>query len=283
MQITHVHSQQNALKQLQQIDTMDWTWLLILARRVANVLVPALFGVLGRVGGLRALIPCARRANPALHAATFFFPRHASGDAAALTMDDAPGSPAAMHELLDALATRGQRATFFVMGAFVTPEREDVVARMVRDGHELGNHMLLDHACGAYSPFEFEAALLATQAIIDRFQPRSRSAIKWFRPPCGRLAAWQLRILRAHNFRVAMADVYPLDVALGPSRTDWIAQHVLAAAQPGSIIVLHSPDVAHKQRAHLLEPACAIARASPLRLVTLSELAALAEPVAARP
>src|SRR5262245_36427450 len=55
----------------------------------------------------------------------------------ALTFDDGPGpsTPA----LLDVLAARGIRATFFLLGVNVERSRE-VVIRLLREGHTAGNH-----------------------------------------------------------------------------------------------------------------------------------------------
>ncbi|PRY01615.1 polysaccharide deacetylase family protein [Allonocardiopsis opalescens] len=56
---------------------------------------------------------------------------------AALTFDDGPGegTPA----VLDALAERQARGTFFVMGQ-LAPEYPELLRRMVAEGHQIGNH-----------------------------------------------------------------------------------------------------------------------------------------------
>jgi len=73
-------------------------------------------------------------------------PAPATGDGAvdcavvacvALTFDDGPGPYTA--RLLDELATAGVQATFFVVGRNVAT-RPELVARMVAEGHEVGNH-----------------------------------------------------------------------------------------------------------------------------------------------
>ena len=55
----------------------------------------------------------------------------------ALTFDDGPGP--ATPALLDVLAARGVRATFFLLGTNVERSRE-VVVRLLREGHIAGNH-----------------------------------------------------------------------------------------------------------------------------------------------
>ena len=56
----------------------------------------------------------------------------------ALTFDDGPRRSTTT-ELLDGLAQRGVKATFFLIGAQVEANR-DVVRRMDREGHQIGIH-----------------------------------------------------------------------------------------------------------------------------------------------
>ena len=64
----------------------------------------------------------------------------------ALTFDDGPSrwTPA----VLDLLAEQDARATFFVVGRYVQ-ERPELVERMTREGHEVGNHTF-DHIDAAH-------------------------------------------------------------------------------------------------------------------------------------
>lgn len=55
----------------------------------------------------------------------------------ALSFDDGPGPATPL--LLDLLAARGAKATFFLLGRNLERARE-VAVRMARDGHVLGNH-----------------------------------------------------------------------------------------------------------------------------------------------
>ena len=57
---------------------------------------------------------------------------------AALTFDDGP-HPVWTPLLLDGLKERGVKATFFLMGENI-PGNEEIVERMVREGHLVGNH-----------------------------------------------------------------------------------------------------------------------------------------------
>ena len=60
------------------------------------------------------------------------------GKRIALTFDDGP-HPYYTEQLLDGLAARGVKATFFLLGCNLEG-REDIVRRMAKEGHLLGNH-----------------------------------------------------------------------------------------------------------------------------------------------
>ena len=56
----------------------------------------------------------------------------------ALTFDDGP-HPRYTEELLDGLAERDVKATFFLLGQNIEG-REEIIERMAREGHLIGNH-----------------------------------------------------------------------------------------------------------------------------------------------
>jgi peptidoglycan/xylan/chitin deacetylase (PgdA/CDA1 family) len=96
----------------------------------------------------------------------------------------------------------------------------------------------------------------------QELQPRAPGAWRWFRPPSGALAAWQVPILHRHRFRIALGDVYPLDVSLSaaPATMAWAVRWVLSHSQPGSIVILHCPDAGARGRAHLIHLVTGVAR-----------------------
>lgn len=62
----------------------------------------------------------------------------AHGSYVALTFDDGPW-PGTTNALLDGLAQRGVRATFFLVGEQVA-DRAETVRRMADEGHQIGLH-----------------------------------------------------------------------------------------------------------------------------------------------
>jgi chitin deacetylase len=81
----------------------------------------------------------------------------------ALTFDDGPGPSTAA--LLDVLATRGVRATFFLLGRNV--ERwPSIAARVAREGHALGNHTHSHARPDAITPEALRAEIVRTDALL---------------------------------------------------------------------------------------------------------------------
>jgi peptidoglycan/xylan/chitin deacetylase (PgdA/CDA1 family) len=148
----------------------------------------------------------------------------------ALTIDDGP-DPATTPAILDLLEQHGVRATFFVIGGRVEGN-EALIERMVRDGHEIANHMMAERASIRLEPAEFERELVETHRVLSRF-----ANVKRFRPGSGWWNDRMLETLERHDYRLALASVYPFDPQIPSS---WFASRfVLWAAKPGSVIALH--------------------------------------------
>ncbi len=148
----------------------------------------------------------------------------------ALTFDDGP-SPEHTPPVLDALAARGARATFFVLGAHVEAHPE--LARRVAAAHEIGCHSYdhrreVVHSLGAFrEDVDRCRRLLARELAVS---PR------WYRFPWG------------DPGRVAPRDVLALEgmrcVGWSASADEGRAPEAMAVAlaralEPGAILLLH--------------------------------------------
>jgi peptidoglycan-N-acetylglucosamine deacetylase len=193
--------------------------------------------------------------------------------ALALTFDDGPSrwTPA----VLDLLAGQGARATFFVVGRHVD-ERPELVARMVREGHEVGNHTF-DHVDGAHEPDD----------AVVREQIRSASAAiraagaepRLLRPPYGKDSCRLARLAREAGLeRAVLWSVEAWDWADPPP--DEIVARILRGVAPGAIVLLHDgapPDERGRDRAGTVAALGEILttlRRDGYELVTVSELLA---------
>jgi peptidoglycan/xylan/chitin deacetylase (PgdA/CDA1 family) len=82
----------------------------------------------------------------------------------ALTLDDGP-DPQTTPRILEVLRENQARATFFLISDQVLG-CEDLVQTMVKEGHELGNHMTADQPSIRLSPEAFAEDLLVDAARL---------------------------------------------------------------------------------------------------------------------
>lgn len=181
----------------------------------------------------------------------------------ALTIDDGP-DPRTTPEILRLLALHDARATFFLIGERI-PGSENVVARMVSDGHELGNHLTRDEPSIRLSRDQFEKTLLETDSILSRFAP-----VRWVRPGSGWYNQAMLSTMAEHGYRCALGSVYPFDAQIPSER--FAARYILRRARPGAIIVLHDGGKRGVQTAAVLRTILPELKRRGLRPVTLTEL-----------
>jgi peptidoglycan/xylan/chitin deacetylase (PgdA/CDA1 family) len=150
----------------------------------------------------------------------------------ALTFDDGPSRWTA--SVLDTLGKHGARATFFLLGRHV-PRRGDVLRRAVREGHELGNHLLTHRSAEHLEDREVRQELIETG---NRVRAAAGVGPRLVRPPYG-----------ADCERVARIAA---EIELGPtiywtfSTKDWrakkpepIVERILGDVTPGAVVVLH--------------------------------------------
>jgi peptidoglycan/xylan/chitin deacetylase (PgdA/CDA1 family) len=187
-----------------------------------------------------------------------------AGPLVALTFDDSPHATSTPR-ILDVLAAHDARATFFIIGEHVAGN-EEIVRRLIAEGHELGNHMLSDAPSARLSAAEFERQLLGMHEMLAGFGPA-----RWFRPGHTWFNRRMLDQLQRHGYRCAMASAYALEFL--PISAPYAAQHILLNVGPGSVIILH--DAADQERTvAVLERILPALRRRGYRVVTLSELAA---------
>jgi hypothetical protein len=95
-----------------------------------------------------------------------------------LTFDDGP-DPVFTPQVLDVLKKYHVPAIFFVVGKNAAAH-PDLLARMIREGHEIGNHSFSHPDLFTLSSLHQELELTLTQRIIQAATGRSTS---FFRPP----------------------------------------------------------------------------------------------------
>jgi peptidoglycan/xylan/chitin deacetylase (PgdA/CDA1 family) len=162
-------------------------------------------------------------------------PREADGRFA-LTFDDGP-DPRHTPQISSYLASRGHRATFFVLGRAAT-NHPDVVAQLVADGHEVANHGD-DHRLLAFtSPTGVRAQLDAAEEAVLRATRQPPAPL--FRAPHGVRSPWLATTLRRRGYRLCGWHGRILDTSLPGPET--IVGRVAATLEPGAVILLHDGD-----------------------------------------
>jgi peptidoglycan/xylan/chitin deacetylase (PgdA/CDA1 family) len=187
--------------------------------------------------------------------------------AVALTLDDGP-DPAVTPAVLDLLAAHGCRATFFVHGSRAR-RHPAIVARIVEEGHELGNHQWEDRPCRRLPLAAFVDDLRRTHEVLSEHAP-----VDLMRPGSGLIRADQREALPALAYRCVLGSVYPLDAHLPQGR----ALGALAArcAGPGDVLILHEGPRRRTGVVAMLDAALGRLRARGLEATTLAELFRLA-------
>lgn len=176
----------------------------------------------------------------------------------ALTFDDGPDR-AITPQVLDILQRQQVPATFFLVGREV-PGREDIVRRMYREGHEIGNHSYNHADFTKLTPSQMRVEVQATQQVIaSAGVPTPRI----FRPPYGAVDP----IVRA----VVTLPMIRWDI----DTDDWstkdtakVTEHLMHQAHAGGIILMHDR---YQASVDALEPAIQSLKQT-YQFVTVSQL-----------
>ena len=150
----------------------------------------------------------------------------------ALTYDDGPNETHTP-QLLDLLAQHGAKATFFLIGRYVA-QRPDLVRRIRKDGHAIGNHTYSHPLLIFTSPAQLARELDdADRAIADAAGPHDGL----FRPPFGGRRPGTFAAVRARGMTPVMWTVTCFD--WNAHSPDPIEQRAVSGIRGGDIILLH--------------------------------------------
>ncbi|NKI22495.1 polysaccharide deacetylase family protein [Paenibacillus dendritiformis] len=151
----------------------------------------------------------------------------------ALTFDDVPDNRITPL-VLDILREHNIRATFFLVGSRAKAH-PDLVRRIVREGHIIGNHSYSHPLMTKLSLPAFEQQVKDAERVIEEiigYKPR------FYRPPFGEINEEQLKWAGDHGYLVVNWDV---------DSNDWrglnareVYNNVINAVRPGSIVLQHA-------------------------------------------
>jgi peptidoglycan/xylan/chitin deacetylase (PgdA/CDA1 family) len=199
---------------------------------------------------------------------------HVDGPFIALTFDDGPNATLTP-KLLDLLAARHLKATFFVVGQNAA-DHPDILKRAVREGHEIANHSWSHPNLGKMSD---DAVRRELQKTDDAIAAAIGKRPTLMRPPYGSITAHQKKwIHEEFGYRIIIWDVDPLDWKRpGPSV---VTARILKETKAGSIVLahdIHPPTIEAMPRTfdQLIEKG--------FKSVTVTELLGMATPIPPKP
>jgi peptidoglycan/xylan/chitin deacetylase (PgdA/CDA1 family) len=199
---------------------------------------------------------------------------HVDGPYIALTFDDGP-SAKLTPKLLDLLATRHIKVTFFLIGENVA-EHPEIVAREAREGHELANHSWSHPNFGKMSDENVRSQIRRTDDAI-----RSAAGVTptLLRPPYGSVTTRQKKwINEEFGYKIALWDVDPLDWRRpGPNV---VCNRIVKNTRAGSIVLVH--DI-HPGSIEAIPCVLSQLEAKGYKFVTVSELLAMKTPIPPKP
>jgi len=199
---------------------------------------------------------------------------HVDGPYIAMTFDDGPHKTLTP-KLLDLLAQRHIKVTFFVLGECVA-ENEDVLRRAAREGHEIANHSWSHPQLNRMADDAVRSQLRRTDDLIKSVTGKRPTL---FRPPYGALNPRQQRWIHDEfGYSIILWDVDPLDwKEPGPAV---VTRRILAETRAGSIVLSH--DI-HHGTIDAMPAALDQLADKGFKFVTVSELIGLATPVPPKP
>ena len=153
----------------------------------------------------------------------------------ALTFDDGP-KPDLTPPLLDKLKELGIPATFFVVG-MMAERSPDLLKRMLKEGHEIGNHTYT-HPNLTYIPaIAVQRELCRTSALIRQITGKSP---RFYRPPGGNFNGAVAECAEALGMGGGYwtIDVYKFERP--PMTAKDILNYALPKIVPGSVLLMHN-------------------------------------------
>ena len=195
---------------------------------------------------------------------------HVDGPYVAMTFDDGPHATLTP-KLLDLLAARHMKVTFFVLGECVE-QNPDVLRRAAHEGHEIATHSWSHPNFAKLSDDAARSQLQRTDDII-----RTTIGVRptLFRPPYGSMTAHQKHwIPEQFGYRLVLWNVDPFDWKRpGPAV---VRSRILKETRPGSIILSH--DI-HAPTIEAMPSTFDELLAKGFKFVTVSELLGMATPI----
>lgn len=202
------------------------------------------------------------------YADSFIFRGESGKKQIALTFDDAPDTHYTPI-VLDILKKHNVKATFFAIGN-LAEKHPEMVRRIVREGHVLGNHTYSHAQLKKLTMEKFIEDIEKSEAALS---PLAGYAPRLIRPPYGAVNDDELAWLKDAGYITVNWNVDPEDWK-GVSG-EQVLKRSLEAAKPGAIILMHcatGPGGSLQGTVDALPELISGLRAKGYELVTLTQL-----------
>ena len=202
------------------------------------------------------------------YADSFIFRGSSTKQQIALTFDDAPDT-LYTPQVLDILKKHNVKATFFVIGK-LAEKHPDIVKRIAREGHVLGNHTYNHAQLKKLTMDKFIEDIEKSEAALS---PLAGYTPRLIRPPYGAVSDDELAWLKDEGYLTVNWNVDPEDWR-GVSG-EQVLKRSMEAAKPGAIILMHcatGPDGSLQGTIDALPELISGLRAKGYELVTLPQL-----------
>lgn len=159
----------------------------------------------------------------------------------ALTLDlGETATRPATQAIVDYLAKHQIRCTFFVTGWFIRTY-PDLLAQIVEQGHDLGNHTDKHPHCTRISSERLRQELTTVEQLLAD-KSLAISTPKYWRPPYGEYNREVVKTAAVLGYRAVMWSATSVDYnPIGNAEKE--AQRILRQTGPGSIILCHTGPV----------------------------------------
>ena len=151
----------------------------------------------------------------------------------ALTFDDGPCSPQTLN-ILDVLKQHNIKSTFFVIAKNISGN-ENILKRMIDEGHEVGSHSYSHHFwIDLWGKAKLEADVIKSLEEIKKVTGKN---VKLFRPPYGVTTPNFAYVLQKLNLTSVGWNIRSYDTST--KEINKILERVMHKTDKGSIILLH--------------------------------------------
>lgn len=139
--------------------------------------------------------------------------------------------------ILDVLKEKNVKAIFFLTGDYAKKE-EELIKRMINEGHILGNHGMTHASMPELSPDSLEEEIMSLHNyVMDRYGYE----MQYLRPPCGEFSEQSLDVTSKLGYKTLMWSFAYVDWKTDDQpNPDNALEKISSSAHGGGIYLLHS-------------------------------------------